>query len=165
MARKKKGGPPKGFTIGPSVMAEQSIRERLNRAAKGIPGSRSMVHVYKDGSVDGEIVVAVERGKQVEDVADDIKNALGAAGFSGDVWVSMGLRYIIQKDDEIYRKNKGMNEVGVNFQRAIRSNIAEEFLILTKKVAKGLKKKYRRKAAMVFVRFHWNPDNKQPSRY
>lgn len=163
--RRKPGGPPAGFTIDPAARAEDAIRERLRVAVSRLPGARQTMHIYKDGSIDGEVMMPIPRGKKAEDVVGDLYNAIGKMGFGEEVWVSMGARYTIEKDEEVYRKFNKMNEVGTNYQRAIKKNILEEVLILQNKVVRGLKKKFRRKATLVYIRFNWNPEKKQPSRY
>ena len=76
----------------------------------------------------------------------------------------MGARYIIEEDDEIYRRFRGLNQVQTNYQRAISTNVAEESVILRHTMLPGMEEHYKREAHSVFIRLHWNPQDEQPKR-
>lgn len=144
--------------------AKEAIKERLDKTAAEV-GGKVRVHVYKDGSIDGEVSIEVPRGQSASDLFLDIESAFKKQSLGKGFWISTGERHVIVGDEEIYRRNKGMNEVAVYYQRMTPSNIGETMLIARRNVTKGMEKKYRRKAQTVFVRIHWNADDKKPKRF
>jgi hypothetical protein len=143
--------------------AEQAIKERLTETADKLSyDSKIRTHEYKDGTVDGEILVMVPRGVSTSDLLLDLENAFEKQSLGSGFWISIGERHTIREDDEVYRRFKGMNEVQTNYQRMTPTNIAETLLIARQRVTPGMEKKYRRKAELVYIRIHWNRKDKQP---
>jgi hypothetical protein len=126
-----------------------------------------LVHQYKDGTVDGEIVFPVPRGVTEERLYKTILDAYGQnPGHIGPgYWLSLGQRYTIKEGDEVYRRNRGMNEIMTYYASMTRRGIiAATFGAARDLMTPGAREKYRRKAAMVIVRLHWNPDRVKPER-
>lgn len=138
--------------------AMAAIQARLDLAAEL---GRVRVWPYADGSIDGEVLAKLPRGKSASDILLDIEEAIGREGLDG-IWVSVGVRYTIKEDEEVYRRFKGYNDVNTHFQRAIATNVAEVFVIGRHEIAAGMENKYGRKADSVYVRLHWNPDGTKP---
>lgn len=162
---------PADFTINLGDLTQSEaygiIQSRLEAAKLDLPegyDGRVMLHAYVDGSVDGELYVRVPDDDYQGNVNWDLQKAFGEDSLGRKFWVSMGARFTIETDDEVYRRYKGLNSVGTHFQRASATNIAEEGLILRKKVLPGMKKHFHREAHSIFIRLHWNPQNEQPKR-
>jgi hypothetical protein len=85
-------------------------------------------------------------------------------GLGKGYWLSIGQRYVIKEDDEVYRRSRGMNEIATFYTRVKTANIISAFGAARTKMTRGAEKKYRRKAETVFVRVHWNPNNEKPER-
>lgn len=145
--------------------AKNAIKARLDKTAETLGGGRVRVHVYPDGTIDGEIAIEVPRGQSASDLFFDVEDAFKKQSLGKGYWISTGERHTIVKDEEIYKRNKGMNEVAVFYQRMTPSNIAETLLISRRSLTKGMEKKYRRKAHTIFVRIHWNDADKKPKRF
>lgn len=149
-----------------SKQAFDEITERLEdargvlTAAAGID-SRVRVHKYKDGSVDGELLVKVPRGTSSDDVAMEIENAVGRQGMPG-FWINMGVRMTIEEDEEVYRRMRGMNDVNTHYQAAVPANWSEIPFIVRKVIIKGMEKKYGRKSDSVYLRIHWSRNGDKP---
>jgi hypothetical protein len=163
--------PPLEFTIKPGAIIQDeayaTILARLKDAESLLPEgteSRIIIHPYADGSVDGELYVKVPEGVSSGEVSWDLSSAFGLLAVGNRYWISVGARYIIEKDEEIYRRFKGMNQVQTNYQRANQSNIAEESLILRRKILPGMERRYKREAHSIFIRLHWNPLDEHPKR-
>lgn len=126
-----------------------------------------MVHSYRDGTVDGELAIHVPRGWSEDDLYREVLEALGQnPGHIGPgYWISVGQRYTIKEGDEVYRRHKGMNEIATYYAAMTRRGMIAATLGAARDLmAPGAREKYHRKAAMVFVRFHWNPDRAKPQR-
>jgi len=142
------------------------IHDWLESAGAVLPSSRVRIHVYGDGSIDGELLYQISRGESPNDALGTIRNSVHEGDrlrpLSKNIWITIGARYTIKEDEQVYRRYNGMNEVGVHYQQASITNIGEVFNIFEEKSLKGLKKKYRRKAELIYVRLHWNPRRQQP---
>ena len=125
-----------------------------------------MVHRYADDTVDGEFTIQVPRGTAVEDIIKQLRDAFGVdpEGLGYGYWLSVGQRYVIKEDDEVYRRHKGMNEINTYYSRMRTSKIIPVFGSARTKMTRGAERKFRRKAESVFIRLHWNPDNEKPRR-
>lgn len=126
--------------------------------------ARVRVHENMDGSVDGEMAVKVPRGTSASDLITLIEESFNYKGFSPGIWISVGERFVIKEDDEVYRRNKGMHDASTYYRRAKRSKLADAFLMAREKITAGMEHKLGRKADTVYVRLHWNPDNARPKR-
>lgn len=162
---------PEGFDVNLGAATQDeayaTIKARLEDAKKDLPEGyegKVLIHAYADGSVDGELYVLVPEDDYQGNATWDMQKAFGDASVGRQYWISMGARYIIKEDDEIYRRNRGLNQAQANYQRAVPTNIAEQDLVLRKKILKGMKKRFKREAHSIFIRLHWNPENKQPKR-
>lgn len=123
---------------------------------------RIRIHHYKDGSVDGELLVKVPYGTSADDlVLDGIEPSTGRQGMPG-FWINMGVRFTIKDDDEVYRRFRGYNDVNTHYQPAVPANWSEIPLIVRKQIIAGMEKKYGRKTDSVYLRIHWNPDGTKP---
>jgi hypothetical protein len=126
-----------------------------------------MTHSYADGTVDGELAIAVPRGESEQELFREMLRGFGqkAGDTSAGFWIQVGLRYVIREDDVVYRRYRGMNELGTYYAHMDRSGIiAATFGTARDLMSPGARDKYRRKANMVFVRMHWNPYKAQPER-
>jgi hypothetical protein len=144
-----------------------TIKARLEDAQKLLPDgleSTVRVHPYVDGSVDGELRINVPRELRTGETSWELMDSFGAITLGQRYWVSVGANYIIEADEQIYRRFRGMNQVQTNYQRAVKSNITEEGLILRRTIIPGMKKRHKREAHSVFIRLHWNPGNEHPKR-
>lgn len=162
---------PEGFDVNLGNVTQDeayaTIKARLDDARKALPegySGRVLMHAYVDGSVDGELYVMVPEDDYQGNATWNMHEAFSEQSVGRHYWISMGARYIIEKDDEIYRRHKGLNQVQTNYQRATQTNIAEEDVVLRTQVLRGMKKRFKREAHSVFIRLHWNPENKQPKR-
>lgn len=162
---------PEGFDVNLGGVSQEeayaTIQSRLEAAREQLPegyDGRVLMHAYADGSVDGELYVIVPPGLHQGSAAWALNNAVGAVAVGKHYWVSTGARFTHQRGEEWYRKHGGLNQVETNYQRAVEANIPEENLILRKKVLTGMREKYGREAHSVFLRLHWNPEDKQPKR-
>jgi len=162
---------PEGFVPLASAITPEFayavIQARLDDARdvlpEGIEG-RVLLHAYADHSIDGELFVKVPEGADTADVAWSLYESFGQLSVGSHYWISMGVRYAAETDDERYRRYKGMLQVQSNYQRAMRTNIAEENLILRHYLIEGMDKKFGEVAHSVFIRLHWNPEDAQPKR-
>lgn len=142
------------------------MKARLTQTASGVTApTKVRVHTYKDGTVDGEIAIEVPRGQSASDLFLDVEAAFKKQSLGKGYWISTGERHVIARDEEVYRKYQGMNEVAVYYQRMTPTNIAQTLLIARKNVTPKMEKKYKRKAHTIFVRIHWNKDDKKPKRF
>lgn len=162
---------PEGFDVNLGALSQEEayaeIKARLEVAKQNLPDEytgRVLMHAMADGSVDGELYVLVPEDDYQGNVNWDMQQAFGDDSLGSRYWISMGSRFSLKEDDEIYRRVRGLNHVQTNYQRAYSTNIAEEGLILRKKLLPGMKKRYKREAHSIFIRLHWNPENKQPKR-
>ncbi len=162
---------PEGFTthVGEITQDEAyaTILARLEDARARLPDqyeSRIIIHPYVDGSVDGELYIKVVSGTTSRDTSWDLSEAFGGLALGTKYWMSTGARYIIEDDDEVYRRNRGMNLIETNYQRATAPNITEEADILERKLLPGMYRHYKREAANIFIRLHWNPTGERPKR-
>lgn len=163
--------PPAGYTTNVGDVTQDEafavIRARLEDARSRLPEryeSRIITHPYVDGSVDGELYVKVPAGDASRDVSWDLYEAFQPLAVGVRYWMSVGARYIIEEDDEVYRRNRGMNLVETNYQRATAPNISEEHDILEFKLLPGMREHYKREATNIFIRLHWNPEGERPKR-
>lgn len=145
------------------------------------------VHLNRDGSIDGELLVeAIPRGESAHRVL--IKAQAGAKPIAG-VWISVGARFtasgtmrpkeegrswaVVQGTD--YQKNKGMLQVQVFYQRAHdfkrkgkkqkeHDRTAINFTTGRRIIGKISDKYGDKKPAQVFIRLHWNAENRKPGR-
>lgn len=153
-----------------SEHAEEKIRERLMATAERSSelGGRVLVHRYANGTVDGEIAYHVPRGMTEDELYRELLRAFRQSntGMNDEhYWISLGQRYEIKEDDEVYRRNKGMNEIATYYANLRRSGIvAATFGAARDLMAPGAHKKYGRKASVVFIRMHWNPSKSKPER-
>lgn len=126
-----------------------------------------LVHRYKDGTVDGELSFEVPRGVSEEDMYRELMEAFGQnPGHIGPgYWLSVGMRYAIKEGDEVYRRNRGMNEIATYFAGMRRTGIVSAtFGAARDLMTPGARDKFKRKAQLVFIRLHWNPDRDKPAR-
>lgn len=170
-ASRKREDVPEGFDLNLGDVTQDeafaTIKARLDDARGNLPEGyegRVLMHAYADGSVDGELYVMVPEDDYQGNATWDMKQAFGDVSVGRRYWISMGARYIVKEDDEIYRRHRGLNQVNTNYQRAVPTNIVEEDLILRKTILRGMKKRFKREAHSIFIRLHWNPENTQPKR-
>lgn len=163
--------PPPGFDIsfGSTTPDEAfaTIKARLDDAKSLLPegyDGRVLMHTYADGSIDGELYVLIPEGTEVVQADVDMYEAFEEVAVGVRYWISFGARYAVKTDDERYRRHKGMTQVQTNYQRAIRTNIAEEQVLMQKVLLPGMERKFREEAHSVFIRLHWNPQDIQPKR-
>ncbi len=169
--RQPEFSPPEGFDIKLTATtvdeAYATIEARLNDAKDQLPqgyDGKVMLHVYADGSVDGELYVKVPRGLSTGDVELEMYEAFEQVAVGQRYWISSGARYKVETDDERYKRFKGMTQVSTNYQRAVRANIVEEHLIVQEKLIKGMDRSFGQEAHSVFIRLHWNPEDIKPKR-
>jgi len=162
---------PAGFDVPVGMQSQEeayaSIQARLEDAKLRLPEGYSgkvLMHAYIDGSVDGELYVIVPEDEHQGGTAWAVNQAIGTDDLGKRFWLSTGARFTHKKGEEWYRKHGGLNQTETNYQRAISANFPEVNLLLRKKLLTGLKAKYGREAHSVFLRLHWNPENKQPKR-
>lgn len=119
-----------------------------------------------DDTIDGELSVNVPRGMSTRDLIKKLRDAFETQPkrLGPEYWLSVGERFVIKEDEEVYRRNKGMNEIQTYYSRISRATIAPVFGAARDKMTPGAEKKYHRKAEMVFIRLHWNPRNAKPQR-
>lgn len=161
--------PPAGFKSirGDPDVIEKVIRAVLTSAHDELPpalydASRVRIHKYRDGTIDGELMVRIPHGVKPRDASEQVEEAFGHREVHPEIWIQTGVRYTIQEDDEIYRKFQGMNELNVFFQRSTRHNVGDVFAIQREEQMAGLDRKYGRQAEMIYVRLHWNKENARP---
>lgn len=145
----------------------QRIEDRLQETKERAKlDGRVKVAGYADGTVDGEFTVTVPRGVSTEDTLRKLYAAFGQTPGSLTLgyWLSVGERYVIKADDEIYKRHRGMNEISTYYTRMRTATITPTFGAARTKLTRGAEKKFRRKADTVFVRIHWNPSNSKPKR-
>lgn len=163
--------PPASFDINLGNITQEEafavIKARLEDARSRLPeryDSRIIIHPYVDGSVDGELYVKVPEGTGSADTSWDLYEAFQPLAVGTRYWMSVGARYIIEEDDEVYRRNRGMNLVETNYQRATAPNVSEEHDLLERKLLPGMQNRYKREASNIFIRLHWNPEGERPKR-
>lgn len=157
--------PEKGATT--QDEAYGTIQAFLESAKDSLPDGWPVtirVHPYSDGSVDGQILVKVPDDQGTGDVAWRLMDAIAGVAIGQRYWISVGGNYIIEADDVVYRRFRGMNLVQTNYQRAVAANIAEEGLIFRKTIVPGMSRRHKQGAHSIFVRIHWNPANEKPNR-
>lgn len=133
------------------------------------------LHRNKDGSIDAEFrVEKLPRGytpyQAFVDIADMFPSSLEG------VWISNGLLHTdTAKSAEASadRRYRGMLQAGTNYQRMFphtdnqgrkhRSKTAVNFQTAGD-ITENMKAHHRKKASQVYVRLHWNKDNKKPTR-
>lgn len=144
-----------------------TIQARLEDAKRLLPeGLKATIriHPYADGSVDGELHIKVPEDSRSGDTSWELMDSFGAITLGQRYWVSVGANFIIEADEQVYRRFRGMNLVQTNYQRAVKANIVEEGLILRKTILPGMARKHKHEAHSVFIRLHWNPANEHPKR-
>ena len=144
-----------------------TIQAFLESARSSIPEgwpATVRVHPYSDGSVDGQLQVKIPDDQGTEDVAWELMDAISGVAIGQRYWISVGGNYIIEADDVIYRRFRGMNLVQTNYQRAVAANIAEVGLVFRKTVVPGMAKRHKQGAHSIFIRLHWNPKDEHPKR-
>lgn len=163
--------PPPDFDVTVSAAtpdeAYATIKARLDDARSLLPEGyegKVLMHTYVDGSVDGELYVKVPEDQDVRTTEAEMYEAFEEVAVGVRYWVSFGVRYAVKTDDERYRRHKGMTQVESNYQRAIRTNIVEEHLLMRKVILPGMERKFKDEAHSVFIRLHWNPEDIQPKR-
>lgn len=157
--------PEKGATTQDEAFA--TIMARLEDAKAALPeGFKATirVHPYADGSVDGELQIKVPETSRTGDTSWELMDSFGAITLGQRYWVSVGANYIIEADEQVYRRFRGMNLVQTNYQRAVKANIVEEGMILRRTILPGMARKHKHEAHSVFIRLHWNPANEHPKR-
>lgn len=144
------------------------IRRSLTEAstALSIPATPRVVR-NRDGSVDGELRLPIQRGVQERDVIKRISQAVDNGSFypPPGSWLSMGARYnpdVISsaKGADDYRVWWGKVDVGAPYQRA---RFSAENLGTALRYADAMRKRYRRKASEVTIRIHYNPRDRRPT--
>jgi len=149
-------------------LAYQMIFQRLSEAKERLPEGfegRVLIHAYADGSIDGELYVKVPEAGTTADTEFDLYDAFTSTSLGEHFWISTGARYIVETDDERYRRYKGMTQVQTNYQHATQTNIVEEHAILRTKIIEGMENRFDgEQAHSVFVRLHWNAQDEQPKR-
>ena len=150
--------PKKRKSKTPQETIEKLIADRLD---KGEDYGRVRVVPYSDGSVDGELLAQIPRGVTAKDLLIDIENALGVTGI-GEMWFTVGVRFTIKEDDEVYRRFRGYNDVNTHYQRMQKANVVDVFDIARHQIVEGMEDKYGRKPDSIYVRIHWNPYNTKP---
>lgn len=145
--------------------AYRTISNRLQEAYDRLPAGfdgRVLTHPYADGSVDGELSVKVD--VDTRETEYDLYESFGRATVGSRYWVSMGLRYEVRADDERYRRWRGLTQVETNYQRATQTNIVEVHVVLRNKLIAGMDRAFGMEAHSIFVRLHWNPEDRKPYR-
>jgi len=171
----KPKGAPRGFKpITKSGHDQDSaaalMRRKLGEAVRVLESmegmeSKSRVHENKDGSVDGEWVVAVPKRMSMDDLSIAMEESFGRTAISRDMWISYGARYVIKEDDEVYRRNKGMNQVATKYHRAeTRARVVKVFATLRAIMDTMKRKMHGRRPTQVFLRLSWNPEDAKPTR-
>lgn len=165
------GEVPEGFEPIPGQisidMAYAVIQLRLEEAKARLPEGyegRVLLHAYADGSIDGELYVKVPEGVTTGDTEFEMYDAFSSIAVGDHFWISVGARYMVETDDERYRRYKGMTQVQTNYQIANQANIVEEHAILRSSLITGMERKFEEEAHSVFVRLHWNAQDEQPKR-
>ena len=111
----------------------------------------------RDQSVDAELLVrVVPRGVKVEDIVTAIERY---AEPIDDTFVTNGIVYPVKGDDPIYIFNAGMSQAETYYQKS--SELPENFGTV-RDIIRNMDKLGRRKAEKLFLRYHWNPDEKNP---
>lgn len=111
----------------------------------------------RDQSVDAELLVRViPRGVRVEDVVTAIERY---AEPIEDTFVTNGIIYPVKGDDPIYIFNAGMSQAETYYQKS--SELPENFGTV-REIIHNMEKAGRRKAERLFIRYHWNPEDKNP---
>jgi hypothetical protein len=144
-----------------SARADEAFATITARLSQ-IQDARVRVWPYSDGSIDGEALVKVPRGVSTNDLLLDLEETFGREGIKGGFWMSVGVRFTIKEDEEIYRRYKGYNDVNTHFQPFKQSSVVDVFNIARHEIATGMEGKYGRKPDSVYVRIHWNPEGSQP---
>ena len=157
---------PPGFKSVGQDEAKERIEEILSDAARQLAkkslGSKVYVHINRDDSIDGELKVPGQRGLSTKDLFFAIEEAMTSRSQIG-IWISAGVRFSFQNDDDPYHRYKGTSQIQTNYRRYTPGKKA--LVLLTARViAERVEKRSRRKVEHAFVRLHWNPEGKQPKR-
>lgn len=158
----KKAPPSHPVDVAISELEQEQAFATIEQRLKLVESiGRIRIVPYADGSIDGEVLAQVPHGTSTSHLLIDIENALGTSGLKG-FWISVGVRFTIKEDDEVYRRFRGYNDVNTHFQKMIRPNVIDVFDIARHQITEGMEDKYGRKADSVYVRIHWNPANAKP---
>lgn len=171
---------PQGFdvTVGQEAAADK-IRKRLADTQDALEalerdGHMSM-HEYRDGTVDGEIVLYVDRGEDAIRMMQDLEAAFGMDNQRG-VWFQVGARFAVKEGEEkeasgIVDRRRGVDEVSLYYRKMFAAGehdrkqiFFDAFGTMQHQTIPAMQDKYGRKAETIFVRMHWNPDNEKPRR-
>ncbi len=157
-----------GFERAGQKDAESKIKRLLAQAQSYLAqaeeiDSRLYSHVNRDDSIDGELKVNTIRGISSKHLFMAVE-----AGFPGRsglslIWISVGVRFSYQNEDDPYTRYKGHSQIQTNYRRYTAAKKALVFLT-ARVIAERVEKRSRRKIDHLFVRLHWNPDNRQPKR-
>lgn len=171
---------PRGFvTFAGKDQASRKIDRRLEdtQAALesfGIEGD-TKVHSYTDGTIDGELVIAIGRGMSGVDAMRKLEVAFGMDNERG-LWFQVGARFAVREGEEknssgVVDRRKGLDEVTLYWRRMfakddqVRTGIfGDAFGTMQHVVIPSMEDKYGRKTDSIFVRLHWNPDHEKPNR-
>lgn len=133
------------------------------------------MHEYRDGTVDGEIVLYVDRGEDAIKMMQDLEAAFGMDNQRG-VWFQVGARFAVKEGEEkeasgIVDRRRGVDEVSLYYRKMFASSehdrkqiFFDAFGTMQHTTIPAMQDKYGRKAETIFVRMHWNPDNEKPRR-
>lgn len=151
--------------------AEEMIRKLLVQAAASIPDLEPRIIVEKnaDGSIDGEVLIRdIPTGRDPKEICDRVNLSLPRVD---GLWLSVGYRMSPEKQlsPERYGRVKGMNQIEL-YPRSMRYK-GTAFLAATTGdekhpgILENIHEKLKDTPVQMFVRIHWNPENRSPKQY
>ncbi len=143
-------------------VAYDRMRVELVKIAKQLEGegyiTDSRIHKNKDGTIDGEVRIRPKRGQLVDDIFLDMELASKPVS---NTWVSTGIRYKPREDEEFYVKFQGLSQAGTYYQQNTKKNLPANFTTISV-INEHMQARGRRKPEQVYLRLHWNKEDKQP---
>lgn len=89
-------------------------------------------------------------------------------GMGHQFWYALGIRLSFNKEKDEERSGssrvRGMDDMMMYYRRMRTPKLIDSFLREQRIMIPGAEKRYKRKAEIVYVRLHWNPNNQKPER-
>ena len=177
-------------SLAPDILAliadatEAQIRDMLDKARSGLTSTKetanleikrpldvlTRIHVNRDKSIDSELTIIVPRGMSPRRMIVALERYTSKIP---DTWVSVGVRvpprpeetvsglFVDLKSHKPKKRGKGAYQAGTYYQH---SDSQKYNFATGRKIVSNFANAGRRKPEQVYIRIHWNPDNRKPTR-
>jgi len=119
----------------------------------------------RDDSIDAEsTVLSIPRGVTALTTLIRMEKStkrIGPKALPKGTWISIGFRWTFRDEKELYKRYKGMVTAGAFPQRATKQKVPINYAT-ARKIARNVEKKRRVKPGQIYLRLHWNLEDKRP---